>query len=113
MNRMVRQRFTGLSTVVLAACLGVGLLSAPSRAAEPRPLVAAVESPRNADAEARADEPGGPAAQALTAPSDEAGHADRAALKPADRAPCPRRRTRSGGTTTSPEARTRVTPPPP
>lgn len=85
MNRMVRQRFTGLSTVVLAACLGVGLLSAPSQAAEPRPLVAAAESPRNA--EARADEPGGPAAQALTAPSDEAGHADRAAIEAADRAP--------------------------
>ncbi|WP_185297548.1 M9 family metallopeptidase [Streptomyces finlayi] len=92
---MVRQRFTGLSTVALAACLGVGLLSAPSQAAEPRSLVAGAATATIAGAGAGAEikaevpsqGPGGPAAEALTAPADEADHADRAPLKPADRGP--------------------------
>lgn len=94
-NRTVRQRFTGLSTVALAACLGVGMLAAPSRAAEARPSAAATASAKaaaqKAVAEAAADpaapEPGGPAAQALTAPVQDAGHIADKALKPADRPP--------------------------
>lgn len=88
-NRMVRQRFTGLSTVALAACLGVGMLAAPSRAAEPRPSTTAAVSTTAAPDKAVgvAPEPGGPAAQALTAPVQDAGHMTGTALKPADRAP--------------------------
>ncbi|MFJ2088780.1 M9 family metallopeptidase [Streptomyces sp. NPDC087901] len=89
-NRTVRQRFTGLSTVALAACLGVGMLAAPSRAAEPRPSAPAAAHATAAVGKAvgpEAPEPGGPAAQALTAPVEDAGHIGGAALKPADRAP--------------------------
>ncbi|MER5277963.1 M9 family metallopeptidase [Streptomyces sp. NPDC002809] len=89
-NRTVRQRFTGLSTVALAACLGVGMLAAPSRAAEPRPSTPAAAHVRAAADKAvgpEAPEPGGPAAQALTAPVEDAGHIGGAALKPDDRAP--------------------------
>lgn len=89
-NRTVRQRFTGLSTVALAACLGVGMLAAPSRAAEPRPSAQAAAQATAAAGKAvgpGAPEPGGPAAQALTAPVEDAGHIGGAALKPADRAP--------------------------
>ncbi|MEW2176596.1 collagenase [Streptomyces sp. NPDC005406] len=87
---MVRQRFTGLSTVALAACLGVGLLAAPSRAAEPRPSApTAVHTTAAADrvVDPGAPEPGGPAAQSLTAPVQDAAHWGGTALKPADRAP--------------------------
>ncbi|MFJ1925486.1 MULTISPECIES: M9 family metallopeptidase [unclassified Streptomyces] len=89
-NRTVRQRFTGLSTVALAACLGVGMLAAPSRAAEVRPSAAATASAKAAAqkaADPAAPEPGGPAAQALTAPVQDAGHIADKALKPADRPP--------------------------
>ncbi|WP_328695201.1 M9 family metallopeptidase [Streptomyces sp. NBC_00342] len=89
-NRTVRQRFTGLSTVALAACLGVGMLAAPSRAAEVRPSTAATASAKAAAqkaADPAAPEPGGPAAQALTAPVQDAGHIADKALKPADRPP--------------------------
>lgn len=95
-NRMVRQRFTGLTTVALAACLGVGLLTGPSQAAEPRPLAAtAAESKAAGSAgsktesktEVRTEDPGGPAAEPLTASAGETDHTDRAPLKPADRAP--------------------------
>ncbi|MEU1346456.1 M9 family metallopeptidase [Streptomyces sp. NPDC005776] len=84
-NRSVLQRFTGLSTVALAACLGVGMLAAPSRAAEPRPSTTAAVTATAAVG--KAPEPGGPAAQALTAPVQDAGHIGGTALKPADRAP--------------------------
>ncbi|WP_406090976.1 M9 family metallopeptidase [Streptomyces sp. NBC_01013] len=89
-NRLVRQRLTGLSTVALAACLGVGMLAAPSRAAEPRPSISAAGSATAAAGGAVgpvAPEPGGPAAQALTAPAQDAGHMSVTALKPSDRAP--------------------------
>ncbi|MBW5247845.1 M9 family metallopeptidase [Streptomyces sp. P01-B04] len=89
-NRTVRQRFTGLSTVALAACLGVGMLAAPSRAAEPRPSTPAAVTTTAAAGKAvapGAPEPGGPAAQALTAPVQDPGHIGGTALKPADRAP--------------------------
>lgn len=89
-NRTVRQRFTGLSTVALAACLGVGMLAAPSRAAEARPSAAATASAKAAAqkaADPAAPEPGGPAAQALTAPVQDAGHIADKALKPVDRPP--------------------------
>ncbi|MEU1435255.1 M9 family metallopeptidase [Streptomyces sp. NPDC005786] len=88
-NRSVLQRFTGLSTVALAACLGVGMLAAPSRAAEPRPSTTAAVTATAAVGKAvgKAPEPGGPAAQALTAPVQDAGHIAGTALKPADRAP--------------------------
>ncbi|WNI28394.1 M9 family metallopeptidase [Streptomyces sp. ITFR-6] len=89
-NRTVRQRFTGLSTVALAACLGVGMLAAPSRAAEVRPSAAATASAKAAAqkaADPAAPEPGGPAAQALTAPVQDAGHIADKALKPSDRPP--------------------------
>ncbi|MCX5143752.1 M9 family metallopeptidase [Streptomyces sp. NBC_00338] len=84
-NRSVRQRFTGLSTVVLAACLGVGLLAAPAGAAEPRPTAPASAS-ANAGASKSVDT-GGPAAQALTAPVQDAQHIGGASRDPADRAP--------------------------
>ncbi|MFI6858727.1 M9 family metallopeptidase [Streptomyces sp. NPDC050421] len=89
-NRLGRQRFTGLSTVALAACLGVGMLAAPSRAAEPRPSTTAAVSTTAAAGKAvgvEAPDPGGPAAQSLTAPVQDAGHIAGTALKPADRAP--------------------------
>ncbi|WP_406456447.1 collagenase [Streptomyces sp. NBC_00876] len=89
-NRSVRQRFTGLSTVALAACLGVGMLAAPSRAAEPRPSAAASASAiagAHKPVDSAAPEPGGPTAQALTAPVQDAGHIGGGAVKPADRAP--------------------------
>lgn len=88
-NRSVRQRFTGLSTVALAACLGVGMLAAPGRAAEPRPSTPAAVTTTAAAGTAvgTAPEPGGPAAQALTAPAQDAGHIAATALDPADRAP--------------------------
>ncbi|WP_285565896.1 M9 family metallopeptidase [Streptomyces sp. RTGN2] len=84
-NRSVRQRFTGLSTVVLAACLGFGLLAAPAGAAEPRPTAPASAS-ANAGASKSVDT-GGPAAQALTAPVQDAQHIGGASRDPADRAP--------------------------
>ncbi|WUW20785.1 M9 family metallopeptidase [Streptomyces sp. NBC_01463] len=84
-NRSVRQRFTGLSTVVLAACLGFGLLAAPAGAAEPRPTAPASAS-ANAEASKSVDT-GGPAAQALTAPVQDAQHIGGASRDPADRAP--------------------------
>ncbi|WP_326673294.1 M9 family metallopeptidase [Streptomyces sp. NBC_01257] len=84
-NRSVRQRFTGLSTVVLAACLGVGLLAAPAGAAEPRPTAPASAS-ANTGASKSVDT-GGPAAQALTAPVQDAQHIGGASRDPADRAP--------------------------
>ncbi|MFJ2418652.1 M9 family metallopeptidase [Streptomyces brevispora] len=89
-NRTVRQRFTGLSTVALAACLGVGMLAAPSRATEVHPAIAAAASATAAERAGvapTAPDPGGPAAQALTAPVQDAGHLGDKALKPADRAP--------------------------
>ncbi|MBO0912936.1 M9 family metallopeptidase [Streptomyces laculatispora] len=89
-NRTVRQRFTGLSTVALTACLGVGMLAAPSRAAEVRPstpAAASATSAARAAVDPTAPDPGGPAAQALTAPVQDAGHIGDKALKPADRAP--------------------------
>lgn len=95
-NRRVLQRFTGLSTVVLAACLGVGLLSAPSQAVEQRSAVSAATAAsghtRTADAGwARTENgpagPGGPTAEALTAPADDADHISRKPLKAADRPP--------------------------
>ncbi|MFE9487770.1 M9 family metallopeptidase [Streptomyces sp. NPDC006641] len=93
-NRTVRQRFTGLSTVVLAACLGVGLFTAPSQAVGQRPgtSAAAADHARNADAASAREErgsadPGGPSAQAPTAPTGDAAHAGRTALKAADRPP--------------------------
>ncbi|MFD7427794.1 M9 family metallopeptidase [Streptomyces sp. NPDC059818] len=89
-NRTVRQRFTGLSTVALAACLGVGMLAAPSRAAEVRPSTPAAASAAAAAhkaADPAAPDPGGPAAQSLTAPLQDAAHIGDKALKPADRAP--------------------------
>ncbi|MEU8696298.1 M9 family metallopeptidase [Streptomyces sp. NPDC048680] len=89
-NRTVRQRFTGLSTVALAACLGVGMLAAPSRAAEVRPSTPAAASASAAAhkaADPAAPDPGGPAAQSLTAPLQDAAHIGDKALKPADRAP--------------------------
>ncbi|HET6856220.1 MAG TPA: M9 family metallopeptidase [Streptomyces sp.] len=73
-NRIARWRLSGLP-VFVAVCLGGGLLAAPGATAAPRAVAAVM-----------ADEPG-PAAQALTAPADEAGHADREALKAADRPP--------------------------
>ncbi|MET7642244.1 M9 family metallopeptidase [Streptomyces sp. NPDC005426] len=94
-SRTVRQRFTGLSTVALAACLGVGLLTAPSRAAEHRPPPPATVG-ATAAAGQRVDpavpdpavaDPGGPAAQPLTAPVQDGGHIGGTAMKPADRAP--------------------------
>lgn len=72
-NHTVRQRFTGLSTVALATCLGVGMLAAPSRAAEPRTSAPAAAT-TTAASEAGAPEPGGPAAQSLTAPVQDPGH---------------------------------------
>ncbi|MEU6018121.1 collagenase [Streptomyces sp. NPDC047515] len=93
-NRTVRQRFTGLSTVVLAACLGVGLLSAPSQAVEQRPAAATTASGHSRSAEAGPArtgsgpaEPGGPSAESPTAPADDADHFGRKALKAADRPP--------------------------
>ncbi|WP_434598637.1 collagenase [Streptomyces sp. A5-4] len=83
-NRTVRQRLTGLATLVLAACLGIGMLAAPSRAAEPRPG-APVTAPASRALDA--EKPGGPAAQSPTASAEDAGHADREPLKPADRPP--------------------------
>ncbi|MFF2410998.1 M9 family metallopeptidase [Streptomyces sp. NPDC058092] len=96
-NRTVRQRFTGLSTVALAACLGVGLLSAPSQAVEQHSTAsAATAAPghtRTAGAgsvrtgNGLAAEPGGPSAEAPTAPGGDAEHGGRKALKAADRPP--------------------------
>lgn len=93
-NRTVRQRFTGLSAVVLAACLGTGILSAPSQAAEPRPATPATTASAIARSGAPAGEAapgaemsGGPAAEPLTAAVEDADHAARRALKPADRPP--------------------------
>ncbi|MFH8473476.1 M9 family metallopeptidase [Streptomyces sp. NPDC018000] len=95
-NRTVLQRFTGLSTAVLAACLGVGLLSAPSQAVEQRSTVSAAAAStghtRTADAgSARTVNgpagPGGPTAEASTAPTDDADHISRKPLKVADRPP--------------------------
>lgn len=89
-NRTVRQRITGLSTAALAACLGVGMLAAPGRAAEPRPSAPAAASASafvHPAAGAGSPEPGGPTAQALTAPVHDAAHLGDTALSPADRAP--------------------------
>lgn len=96
-NRTVRQRFMGLSTVVLAACLGVGVLSAPSQAVERRATASASTAApghsRTADAGSMrtgngiAAEPGGPSAEAPTAPVGDAAHVGRKALKAADRPP--------------------------
>lgn len=93
-NRTVRQRFTGLSTAVLAACLGVGLLSAPGQAVERHPTAStATGHTRTGDpapgrtGSGPAAEPGGPSAEAPTAPADDAGHFGRKALKAADRPP--------------------------
>ncbi|MFF9350011.1 collagenase [Streptomyces sp. NPDC014734] len=94
-NRTVRQRITGLSTAVLAACLGVGLLSAPSQAAGERPaavataasgdtLTGATATARDADG---SPEPGGPSAGSPTAPADDPAHVGRKALKADDRPP--------------------------
>ncbi|WP_327370890.1 M9 family metallopeptidase [Streptomyces sp. NBC_01217] len=74
-NRTVRQRLTGLSTAVLAACLGLGLLSAPSQAVQQRPTAPS------------ATDRTGPAAEAPTAPANDAAHISRKALKAADRPP--------------------------
>ncbi|MFF4096987.1 M9 family metallopeptidase [Streptomyces sp. NPDC001834] len=89
-NRMVRRRFTGLSTAVLAACLGVGLLSAPSQAVEQRSTVSAVADHTRAGDAGPVRTGGGPvgsSAEASTAPADDADHVDRKALKAADRPP--------------------------
>ncbi|MGC5341414.1 M9 family metallopeptidase [Streptomyces sp. DT24] len=95
-NRTVRQRFTGLSTVVLAACLGVGMLSAPSQAAQPGPATSTAATANAAAglagsagaASINADKPGGgPAAQSLAAPVADSDHVGSKALKPADRPP--------------------------
>ncbi|MFJ1840585.1 MULTISPECIES: M9 family metallopeptidase [unclassified Streptomyces] len=93
-NRTVRQRFTGLSTAVLAACLGVGLLSAPGQAVE-RPPTASTATGHSRTGDAGpvrtgggpAAEPGGPTAEAPTAPVDDATHVGRKSLKAADRPP--------------------------
>lgn len=90
-NLRVRQKITGLSTAVLAACLGVGLFTAPSQAVEQRPAVSTV-TPHFSDAaqkraEPRTEDPGGPTAEALTAPADDAAHVERKSLKAADRPP--------------------------
>ncbi|MFJ5721199.1 M9 family metallopeptidase [Streptomyces sp. NPDC093149] len=93
-NRTVRQRLTGLSTAVLAACLGVGLLSAPGQAVERHPTAStATGHTRTGDTgpgrtgSGPAAEPGGPSAEAQTAPVDDADHFGRKALKAADRPP--------------------------
>lgn len=91
-NRTVRQRLTGLSTTVLVACLGVGLLSAPARAAESRPTPAVTAAGRAFAAETgRAGrdlpDPGGPSAGAVTAAADDAAHVGRGAPDPAGRPP--------------------------
>ncbi|MET9658390.1 M9 family metallopeptidase [Streptomyces sp. NPDC006510] len=90
-NRTVHQRFTGLSTAVLAACLSVGLFTAPSQAVEQRPAASTV-TPHLSDAaqkrvEPRTEDPGGPTAEALTAPADDATHVERKSLKAAYRPP--------------------------
>lgn len=90
-NLRVRRRITGLSTVALAACLGVGLLTAPSQAVERHPAVSAT-APDHSEAagnraEQRTEVPGGPTAEALTAPADDAAHVERKSLKAADRPP--------------------------
>ncbi|WP_335940087.1 hypothetical protein, partial [Streptomyces sp. PTD5-9] len=75
--------------MVLAACLGVGLFSAPGQAAEQRSAVsAATAHPRTGDAEKTGrgvPEPGGPSAESPAAPADDADHFGRNALKAADR----------------------------
>ncbi|MFC9756025.1 M9 family metallopeptidase [Streptomyces sp. NPDC056921] len=90
-NLRVRQKITGLSTVVLAACLGVGLFTAPSQAVEQRPAASAAPAhlldAAQKRAEARTEDPGGPTAESLTAPADDAAHVERKSLKAADRPP--------------------------
>ncbi|MGW9119692.1 collagenase, partial [Streptomyces sp. NPDC055663] len=80
-----------MSTAVLAACLGVGLFTAPSQAVEQRPAVSTA-TPHSSDAaqkraESRTEDPGGPTAESLTAPADDAAHVERKSLKAADRPP--------------------------
>ncbi|GAA3167380.1 MULTISPECIES: collagenase [Streptomyces] len=93
-NRTVRQRYTGISAAVLAACLGVGLFSAPSQAAQQRPAAAtAAGHTRTGDAgparsgSGPAAGPAGPSAQSPTAPAGDPAHLGRKALKAADRPP--------------------------
>ncbi|MEV5199865.1 M9 family metallopeptidase [Streptomyces sp. NPDC053720] len=90
-NLRVRRRITGLSTVALAACLGVGLLTAPSQAVERHPAPSATapghsEAARNR-VEQRTEIPGGPTAESLTTPAGDAAHVERKPLKAADRPP--------------------------
>ncbi|TXS07310.1 collagenase [Streptomyces sp. col6] len=86
-KRTVRQRFTGLSTAALAACLGIGLLTTPAPAAEPRPAAPAATAAAHRSGAQASPEPGGPAAQALTAPAQDPAHLGDTARDPADRAP--------------------------
>ncbi|SCD32312.1 M9 family metallopeptidase [Streptomyces sp. DpondAA-D4] len=97
-NRTVRQRqrekkgirgIGGVATVLLAACLGAGMLTAPSQAAEARsPLAgtATTEGTHEA-ASVRADDPDGPTARPATAPVLDADHVGTGALEPSKRAP--------------------------
>ncbi|MFB6816862.1 collagenase, partial [Streptomyces sp. NPDC056347] len=90
-NLRVRQKIAGLSTAVLAACLGVGMLSAPSQAAGQRPVASTV-APHSSkaaqkQAEPRTEDPGGPTAESLTAPAADAAHVQRKALRAGDQPP--------------------------
>ncbi|MFD5501041.1 collagenase, partial [Streptomyces sp. NPDC127061] len=77
--------------MALAACLGVGLLTAPSQAVERHPAVSATAPDHSEAARGRAEQrtevPGGPTAEALTAPAGDAAHVERKSLKAADRPP--------------------------
>ncbi|MGW3087020.1 collagenase [Streptomyces sp. NPDC001108] len=90
-NLRVRQKIAGLSTAVLAACLGVGMLSAPSQAAGQSPVASATAphavKAAGRQAEPRTGTPGGPTAESLTAPAGDPAHSDRSALEAADRPP--------------------------
>ncbi|MFK0099735.1 M9 family metallopeptidase [Streptomyces sp. NPDC091040] len=87
-KRTVRQRVTGLTTAALAACLGIGMLAAPAPAAEPRPTApAAASAAAHRTTGETSPEPGGPAAQAATAPAQDPAHLGETAVSPAERAP--------------------------
>ncbi|MGW1194161.1 M9 family metallopeptidase [Streptomyces sp. NPDC002559] len=91
-NPRVRSKITVLPTAVLAACLGVGLFTAPSQAVEQRSAVSTVSSTFSSaiaqkKAEAPTEDSGGPTAESLTAPAADAGHVQRQKLEAGDQPP--------------------------